>query len=681
MVSPHDANLRYALRCSEFGLSVFPCADKQTPLVKWRAQSTTDPDAIKQMWARWPNALPAIDLAKSGHVVVDADRHGGPDGVAAVEQLFTEHNTPLANVPGVITPGNGVHCWFRQPNGKPLGNSDKPLRDLGINIRGAGGYVIAPGAQLPDGRGYTRDKDTPNLFAALRDNAVPPLPEWLAELLRPQPTPKLNQPAPKLNGDGHRHQRYAEAALEALCNQIAGTAEGSRNIELNNAALRMGHMVASGWIEQAIVERRLGDAAFAAGLSADEISKTLASGINAGLQEPHPELADRPQNAKQNKDDSKPDVSNERPEAIALSYFSDLKEAAPKLWLVKNVIARGETSGWIGPPGAGKSAALGDLCVHGASSSSWRGYRIKQQFGSLYLALERADLVKRRFTAQRMRDNLPIDLPIAIAGQVIDLMDRNCVADILDAIKRAEDRLGCEIGLLTIDTYAKGIAAGGGDESTAKDQNIAIANLRRVLDKVNIHIATAGRTGKDVSRGERGSNAKLADVDLQVQISGESIKTAIVVKGNDQPLGTLTSFQLEPYDFGPDEDGDPFRTYILSRQIIEASTASKRSLNPKQQLAMEALAEVTLSHGIGMPATDGLPAGLKSVTADRWRDELCRRQILDRDTKNLRARYTELRDQLAAKHLIGVRDELVWLAKSRGNSNDDRSYMAKADAD
>jgi len=77
---------------------------------------------------------------------------------------------------------------------------------------------------------------------------------------------------------------------------------------------------------------------------------------------------------------------------------------------------------------------------------------------------------------------------------------------------------------------------------------------------------------------------------------------------------------------------------------------------------MEALAEVTLSHGVSMPAIDGLPGNLKYVTADQWRNELFRRKVLDRDVKNPRARYAELRDQLAAKHLIGVRDELVWLA-------------------
>ena len=111
-------------------------------------------------------------------------------------------------------------------------------------------------------------------------------------------------------------------------------------------------------------------------------------------------------------------------------------------------------------------------------------------------------------------------------------------------------------GFGDLDTYAKGIAAGHGDESLAKDQNATLANLRRVLDNANVHIATVGHTGKDQSKGERGSNAKLADVDLLVQISGDIIKTATVKKANDQPEGALTSFRLEPYDFGLDEDGD-----------------------------------------------------------------------------------------------------------------------------
>jgi hypothetical protein len=348
-------------------------------------------------------------------------------------------------------------------------------------------------------------------------------------------------------------------------------------------------------------------------------------------------------------------------EPIQLNFFSDLTEAAPKAWLIKNVIARGECSSWIAPPGKGKSALLTDIFVHGAGGIDWRGYRVKASFGGIYFALERVDLVKRRMTAHRLRDDLPFNLPIAIAPQVIDLMSRTSVGNIIDAIKRAEDRFGLGVGLVTFDTWAKAIAAGGGDESAAKDQNTALANLRRVLDKTNVHIATIGHTGKDESRGERGSNAKIADVDLQVQLSGDTVRTATIKKANDQAEGPLTSFRLEAFDFGPDEDGDPFCTFIVSSEAIsEVAATTTRPLSDRQKRALEALTEAIIEHGVALPTTDGMPAGIKAVTTDQWQAALYRLGVLDATGKNPRARVIELRNRLAVMRVIGVRDEKVW---------------------
>jgi hypothetical protein len=349
-------------------------------------------------------------------------------------------------------------------------------------------------------------------------------------------------------------------------------------------------------------------------------------------------------------------------ESLPLVFYRDLKEARRKDWNIKNVMACGEVSSWFGPPGSGKSAILTDIAIAGASNQQWRGYRIKESFASIYFALERADLVKRRMIAHRLRDELPDDLPIAISGGVVGVMNRSCVDLIVDAIKRAEDQLSRRVGLGIFDTWGKAIAAGGGDEQQAKDQNIALANMRRVLDKVSIHIATVGHTGKDESRGERGSNAKQGDIDLEVQISGEAtIKSAVVTKANDQPLGPLTSFQLEPFDFGPDEDGDPFRTYIVAQQII-SGIATKMHLSGKQQLGVDALAEAILKHGVELPASYRMPGGLRSVTADQWQAELYRLGALDRKAKNPASRFSELRQALQVKRVIGVSDELVWLA-------------------
>jgi hypothetical protein len=91
-------------------------------------------------------------------------------------------------------------------------------------------------------------------------------------------------------------------------------------------------------------------------------------------------------------------------EPLRLTFYSELKEATPKGWNIKNVMARGEVSSWFGPPGVGKSAVLTDIAIAGASRPQWRGFRIKESFASIYFALERGDLVKRRNVAHRLLD-------------------------------------------------------------------------------------------------------------------------------------------------------------------------------------------------------------------------------------------------------------------------------------
>src|SRR5262245_35665335 len=169
----------------------------------------------------------------------------------------------------------------------------------------------------------------------------------------------------------------------------------------------------------------------------------------------------------------KPNGGGVHSRALPLTFFDDLSDSpTPKPWLIKNVLARDETSSWIGPPGSGKSALADDLAIHGAGGGEdWRGHRVKTPIGVIIFALERADLTRRRLVAYKQRDKLD-NLPIAVSSQMIDLLNRSCADIILATIREAEQRFACEVGLAIFDTYAKGIAAGGGDEDKAKDQNI-----------------------------------------------------------------------------------------------------------------------------------------------------------------------------------------------------------------
>ena len=78
-------------------------------------------------------------------------------------------------------------------------------------------------------------------------------------------------------------------------------------------------------------------------------------------------------------------------------------ETAAKNWLVKGILAKGETSAWIAPPGGKKSALLAQASICVAAGLDWQGKRNKGSAGVVYFALERADLVEKRIKAHCLR--------------------------------------------------------------------------------------------------------------------------------------------------------------------------------------------------------------------------------------------------------------------------------------
>jgi AAA domain len=249
-----------------------------------------------------------------------------------------------------------------------------------------------------------------------------------------------------------------------------------------------------------------------------------------------------------------------------------------KDWLIKGIIARGETSAWIAPPGAMKSALMAELATCVADQRDWHGHRATACHGVLYFALERADLVRRRLSAHYVRLGLKEDdlLPLAVVPAMVDLMNPATVPKVMATIEAASACFGQPVRLIIFDTFAKLVAAGGGDEDKAKDQGRVFANVQRIKDASGAHIAFVGHTGKDETRGSRGSNAILGDVDLMVTLSGGEVKTATVTKANDAPEGPLFSFKSEVHEFGMDEDGQPITVNIVSPDEVESRPAKGR---------------------------------------------------------------------------------------------------------
>lgn len=333
-----------------------------------------------------------------------------------------------------------------------------------------------------------------------------------------------------------------------------------------------------------------------------------------------------------------------------------------KNWLIKGVLARGESSAWIAAPGKMKSALMAQASICVAAGLDWHGFRNKGACGVVYFAIEREDLVRRRMLAHIARLGLT-NPPIVVVG---DLIDPKNAKKIIATIQEAGDLLGVPIGLAVFDTFAKLIAAGGGDENSAKDQGAVFTCLQIVKNFTRAHVAIIGHTGKDESKGQRGSNAALGDCDLQVTITGDGTRTANVTKNNDGPEGNLFSFCSEVHTFGVDEDGDPITVNVAAAAEPQTHrTASRwpRGLRAVHEAITESLIAKAIDHRV---AGDG--PSVKAVDLKEARQVHMARFVGTGDGDRTAAERQSWRRNFQRARLDGLLSgemvngtELVWL--------------------
>ena len=210
------AALNYAAR----GWRVFPCQPKsKAPLtVHGVKDASTDFEQIAAWWAKWPLANVAIATGAPGPVVVDVDgEQGGESWYELRHRLGFADDTPVAHT------AKGQHLYFGAPHGVEVRNSASKAGP-GVDIRGAGGYVIAPPSIHPSGKPYTWDAGFH--FA---DYPLAPFPEALLPILT---GPRAAAKTAGGNGDGGR---IPEGQRDSTLTSLAGT---MRRRGMGEAAIR-----------------------------------------------------------------------------------------------------------------------------------------------------------------------------------------------------------------------------------------------------------------------------------------------------------------------------------------------------------------------------------------------------------------------------------------------------------
>ena len=149
-ITPPKGNkfLAYALWYAKLGFWVIPLRerDKRPLIPNWQNEATTDEATIREWWAKWPNANIGILTGRydGGYFcVLDFDPRNGGDWY---------DDAPKGALPDtwvVHTGGGGRHFYYKTPY---------PLRGrklkAGVDLKGEGGYVVAPPSIHPEGEPY-----------------------------------------------------------------------------------------------------------------------------------------------------------------------------------------------------------------------------------------------------------------------------------------------------------------------------------------------------------------------------------------------------------------------------------------------------------------------------------------------------------------------------------------------
>jgi hypothetical protein len=120
--------------------------------------------------------------------------------------------------------------------------------------------------------------------------------------------------------------------------------------------------------------------------------------------------------------------------------------------------------------------------------------------------------------------------------------------------------------LIIVDTLAR--AAAGADENSAQEMGVMVENCQTIINQIGATVMLLHHTGKDASKGARGSSAIPGAVDAEIYLERpketENVRIANVGKMRDGPdYFTLFRYSLETVQLGVDEDGDKITSTVV----------------------------------------------------------------------------------------------------------------------
>lgn len=515
-------SMEAAIRYAKSGKRVLPIAagSKIPTLTSWQERATTNEQEIRN-WFGGEGSGANIGIATgpgSGVAVLDVDTKGA-DGWASLREYEGKHGK-MPSTLSVKTPSGGAHFYFKYPDGVKIKNRAGILP--GIDIRGSGGYVLAP-PSVVDGNQYTWDNA----------KGEPAQAYWLLGLIHnidKKPKIAAARALVTKNGSG---SAYGSAALRSEIEAVRTAPEGQRNNQLFTSALKLGSLAAAGHLDADEVSDSLSDAAKEAGLGDEEIEKTVSSGIEKGSDDPR-EVETKP-------------VAHKLQHPMAgngLVRFS-VTDPGPVQWRVDNFVTMdGGIVLIAAEPKVGKSWLAISMAVCGASGKPFMGsYAVREKYKSIIISPECSPKsINRRF--HQLCRGMDID-PVSVVEDmyiwpgIISLSDSHDIAELDKNIGETGAKM------VIIDPLIN--ATAGVDENSAGQIQTLFNDLRRLCHAhQGLTILITHHTAKGAER-ERGSGAIFGSVDSRIIVRncGGNRRAIVGFDNRDSEPGGFVNFVLE----------------------------------------------------------------------------------------------------------------------------------------
>ena len=308
---------------------------------------------------------------------------------------------------------------------------------------------------------------------------------------------------------------------------------------------------------------------------------------------------------------------------FVLHSYREMLTARPAKWMVKGLIPDEGVGVLYGASGSGKTFLVLDLALNVATGEDWTGFKVPRPRPVVYCAVEAGAGINKRLKAAHLARGVSEvtqgpNLHVLLVP--FDLTDNASVKALGDVILQ---RCGKGV-LIVIDTLNR--AAPGIDENSSQGIGLVLKGAQDLAAQVGGLVLLVHHSGKDASKGMRGSSALHAGVDLAIAVEANgALRTLKVVKNKDGEAGQTRAFSLQSVEVGVDDDKDPITSCVVKFEQGPGRTLkdpSGKNQAPVLQALKEAFQRSTeLYEGVPMlthaEAVVVATAALKELNCDR----------------------------------------------------------------